>query len=184
MYKQLLLNYSHTTKIFVLVTLNMKILYTLSLCSDLSGYSSGYVSLALPALCSHESPAGFGQRSGLSRLWRLASPQEGGPQLPGQQMETVLVRPEEELPVLVQRPDGESQRGFTLGFSSASCGEFTALYSDVFNPLLFLVDCCWRAASVACRRRKQRGSSTCPASPSNRPNSAGRNSTTCLLSSP
>lgn len=52
-------------------------------------------------------------------------------------METVLVRPEEELPVLVQRPDGESQRGFTLGFSSASCGEFTALYSDVLTPFCF-----------------------------------------------
>ena len=59
--------------------------------------------------CSHESPTGLGQRSGAGGLSGLAPPQEGGAQLPGKQMEEILVCPEEEFSVLVHRQDGESQ---------------------------------------------------------------------------
>lgn len=57
----------------------------------------------------HESAPGLGQRAGRGGLRGLASPPEGGPQLPGQQVEEILVCPEEELSVLVQRQEGESQ---------------------------------------------------------------------------
>lgn len=61
---------------------------------------------------SHESAAGLGQRSGRGGLSGLAAPQEGGTQLPGKQMEEILVRPDEEFSVLVHRQDGEPQPGW------------------------------------------------------------------------
>lgn len=57
---------------------------------------------SLQVSCSHESAACFGQRSGRVGLSGLAAAQEGGPQLPGKQMEEILVCPEEEFAVLVQ----------------------------------------------------------------------------------
>lgn len=62
----------------------------------------------LEVRCSHESTEGFSQRSRRGGPSGLASPQEGGPETPGQQVEKILVCPEEQFSVLVHRQDGES----------------------------------------------------------------------------
>lgn len=63
----------------------------------------------LEVRCSHESTEGFSQRSRRGGPSGLASPQEGGPEPPGQQVEKILVCPEEQFSVLVHRQDGESR---------------------------------------------------------------------------
>lgn len=79
-------------------------------------HSDSICSRLLQVGCSHESAAYFYQGSGRGGLSGLASPQEGEPQVPGEQVEEILVRPEEELPVLVQRQDGESKKKLMTSF--------------------------------------------------------------------
>lgn len=80
----------------------------------------------------HESAPGVGEGAGLGGLRGLAAAEEGGSQLPVQQVEEVLVRAEQQLPLLVHRQDGEHT---TTAISANSI----RIYSSVIQLDLIII---------------------------------------------